>query len=281
VDSRAEVDLSLPHWRRPQQTLKASAAAYRTRTDAYDETGVGVRADVQRRFGKTSYVTVGASADVSRTDEVKIGTLTPLGRDLVTLGLLGDVALDRSDDPLDPHHGWRVSARAEPTLIAGQGTVPYLKVQGQVTGYLPFGKQAQTVLAGRLRLGSLLNGTVAEIPAPRRFYAGGGGSVRGFAYQAVGPRLADNTPQGGISLIEASAEVRHDLTARWGLAAFVDTGAVGSDQVPGFQDLAVGAGVGVFYRLPFAPIRMDVAIPVTQRRGGAPFEIYVSIGQSF
>ncbi|WP_338066145.1 autotransporter assembly complex family protein [Phenylobacterium deserti] len=288
VDSRAEASVALPHWMRPTQTLTATAGAYRTRTDAFDETGVGIRADVQRRFGRSlfsfiggSYLTVGASLDLSRTNELRVGTLTPLGRDIVTAAGLLDLALDRSDDPLDPRRGWRVSARAEPTLLTGEVTVPYLRLQAQGSGYLPIGARARTVLAGRLRVGSIVNGTIPQIPASRRFFAGGGGSVRGFPYQAVGPRLADNTPQGGASLLEASAEVRHDVLGPWGVAAFVDGGAIGTDQLPGFDDLSIGAGVGIRYNLSFGPIRVDFATPVKKRRREAPFQVYVSIGQSF
>lgn len=287
IDSRVELNLSLPHWRAPRQTLVARTALYRTRTPAYDQEGVMASADVTRRFGPNAtfgltgtFFTVGGSLDLSRTSGVRIGSLTPLGRDVATLAGLADLALDRSDDPLNPRHGWRISGRAEPTLLAGQGLVPYLKVQGQVAAYLPFGPQAKTVLAGRLKVGSLINASLADIPAPQRFYAGGG-SVRGFGYQEVGPRLADNTPQGGLSLVEAAVELRHDLTERWGVVVFVDAGSVGGAQVPDFGALSVGAGVGVRYNLGFGPIRVDVASPVTSRRGQAPFQIYVSIGQSF
>jgi translocation and assembly module TamA len=161
--------------------------------------------------------------------------------------------------------------------------LPYLKVQGEVAGYLPFDVQGNTVLAGRLRLGSILNGAVQDIPAPQRFYAGGGGSVRGFGYQEVGPRLPDNTPQGGLSLAEASLEVRHRLRGPWGLVAFLDAGSIGGAQFPSFRasDYSVGAGLGVRYNLGFGPIRVDLATPVTSRNGQAPFQIYVSIGQSF
>jgi translocation and assembly module TamA len=281
LDSRVGVDLSLPHWQRPQQTLKTGVAAYRVRTDAYDETGLGVNADVTRRYGKTSYVTAGLSADVSQTEELRAGTLTTLGRDLVTLAALGDVLLDRSNDPLSPTRGWRLSARLEPTLILGDTNLPYLRAVAQGTYYQPLDKQARTVIAGRLRLGRILNGTVDQIPASQRFYAGGGGSVRGFPYQAVGERLDDDTPRGGVFLFESSLEVRRDLTPKWGMALFVDAGAVGSSGPVDFQDLAVGAGFGVRYNLGFAPIRVDVATPVARRRGEAPIQVYVSIGQSF
>ncbi|HEX3701423.1 MAG TPA: autotransporter assembly complex family protein [Phenylobacterium sp.] len=281
LDSRTGADLSLPHWLMADQTLSTELAAYKTTTDAYDATGFGGHADAQRHFTKTSYLTLGVSLDFSRTEELKPGTLTSLGRDIATLGTLAELALDRSNDPLNPTRGWRVSARAEPTLLAGKGTVPYLKVQTQGSIYWPLDAQAETVVAARLHLGSILNGTVGDIPAPQRFYAGGGGSVRGFAYQAVGPRLPDNTPQGGLSLGEASVELRHQLTQKWGLVGFVDAGLVGDRSLPAVKDLGVGAGVGVRYNLGFGPIRLDVAAPVAGRRGGAPFEIYVSIGQAF
>jgi translocation and assembly module TamA len=281
VDSRVGVTVGLPHWRRPAQTLTLDTEVYRANTSAYDQTGVTARADVQRRYGKTSYVTVGASTDFSRTNEVRIGTLTPLGRDIATFALHGNVYLDRSNDPLDPRRGWRLSLIADPTLLAGEGTMPYLRLQAQGTGYLPIGRGARTVLAGRLRIGSILDGAVSDIPASQRFYAGGGGSVRGFAYQAVGPQLADNTPEGGLGLIEASAELRQTITGRWGVVGFVDAGSVSVTRKPDFSNLSVGAGLGLRYNLPFGPIRVDVATPVTNAQGSSPVQIYVSIGQSF
>jgi translocation and assembly module TamA len=280
LDSRFGTDITLPHWRLPDQTLTLDAAAYRTTTDAYDATGVGVKADAQRHFTRTSYLTLGGLVDFSQSRELKPGTLTSLGRDVLTVGGLADLALDRSDDPLNPTRGWRVSGRAEPTLLAGKGTAPYLKVQAGGSVYWPFGAGAPTVIAARIHAGAILNGTVAEIPAPQRFFAGGGGSVRGFAYQGVGPRLADNTPQGGLSIVDGSFEVRHRLTRDWGLVGFVDAGAVGSDRFS-LKQAGVGAGVGVRYDLGFAPIRVDVAVPVSGRRGGSPFQLYVSIGQAF
>ncbi|CAN7185582.1 autotransporter assembly complex protein TamA [Phenylobacterium sp. LjRoot225] len=283
VDSRVGVTVGLPHWRRPAQTLTLGAEAYHANTDAYDQTGVTARSDVQRRYGKTSYVSVGASTDFSRTNELRIGSLTPLGREIATFALHGNVYLDRSNDALDPRRGWRLNLIADPTLLAGHGTLPYLRVQTQGTGYLPIGRGARTVLAGRLRIGSILNGTVSDIPAPQRFYAGGGGSVRGFSYQAVGPRLADDndTPEGGLSLIEASTEIRQMVTARWGVVAFVDAGSISITRNPDFSNLSVGAGLGLRYNLPFGPIRVDVATPVSNAQGGSPVQIYVSIGQSF
>jgi len=288
IDTRLQFDFSLPHWETPQQTLAARAAVYRMSTPAFDQEGVLVSTDLTHRWGQNAtlgltgtYFTWGGSLDISRTSEVKIGTLTSLGRDIATLAGLADMALDRSDDPLDPKRGWRVSARIEPTLLTGDGVLPYLKVQSQISGYLPFDTSGSTVLAARLHLGAIANGSVADIPAPQRFFAGGGGSVRGFGFQEVGPRLADNTPEGGLSLVETSLELRRRLNDRWGLVAFLDAGSIGETPILSFKALSVGAGVGVRYNLGFGPIRIDLATPVTSRHGEAPIQLYVSIGQSF
>jgi translocation and assembly module TamA len=282
LDNRLALDLSLPHWRRPQQTLHLGTALYKTTTDAYTETGADMRADITRRYGKTSYITLGTSVDLSRTSEILPETLSKLGRDIATLALLADFTLDRSDDPLDPKRGWRLSAQAEPTYLVGRSlSLPYLKLTAQGSYYLSIDKGSRTVLATRVRAGEILGGTIPEVPASRRFYAGGGGSVRGYAYQAVGPRLSDNTPQGGLSLLETSVELRQKLTRRWGVVAFIDAGAVGTGRFPSGGDLSAGAGLGVRYDLGFGPFRADVAVPLNKRTGDSSFQVYMSIGQSF
>jgi translocation and assembly module TamA len=281
IDSRAGVEVSLPHWRRAQQTLKATAQVYNQMTSAYDETGAGISADITRRFGKTSYLTLGGSLDYGRTDEVDAGVLVSRGRNQLTAALLGALALDRSDDPLDPKRGWRVETRIEPTVIFGLTTLPYLKVQSQGTAYIPFDAKGRTVVAGRLKVGSIVGGTIPEVPASRRFYAGGGGSVRGYTYQAIGPHLPDNTPEGGLSLVEASVELRQKIGQHWGVVGFLDAGSIGSDQIPNGKNLSLGAGVGVRYDLGFGPIRVDVGVPLNPRSNDPLFQIYLSIGQSF
>ncbi len=137
------------------------------------------------------------------------------------------------------------------------------------------------MLAGRLKLGAILGGSIPLVPGPDRFYAGGGGSVRGYAYQAVGPRYADNTPEGGLSLFEGSLELRQRLTQQWGLAAFVDAGAAGTTVTPDFRHPDIGVGAGVRYNAGFGPIRLDIATPLYRRRGDSPIQLYISIGQSF
>jgi translocation and assembly module TamA len=285
VDSRLGVALSLPHWRRPGETLRLSGAVLNEDTDAYRRTAVALAADLQQRIGKTSWVSYGVGLDAGQYDENRFDPVTQLpinfDRDLVILTARGSAYLDRSNDPLDPTTGWRLTVSAQPTAVAGEDTVLFLRTEAQATAYLPLQEGSRTVLAGRVRIGSIVGGEELTVPSDRLFYSGGGGSVRGFEYQGVGPRLPDNTPRGGLSLFETSIEIRRDVWHNFQAVAFVAAGAIGFQETPNFNNLRYGAGVGVRYRLPFGPIRADIAFPLERRDGDADFQIYVSIGQAF
>jgi len=285
IQQKLDLELDLPHWRRPRQTLKIGGGLFGDRTDAFNDYGGGARVEIERRYSQWSYLSLGAAADyVTTTEKTAVNSQAlPVGEKLHLFipSVLGAFAIDKSDDLLNPTHGWRLDMRGEPTLVTGDRSLTYLKLQGEASAYLPLGRDARTVLAGRIHVGSIVGGRIPDVPTDRRFFAGGGGSVRGYGYQAVGPRLSDNTPEGGLSLVETSFEVRQKLTGRWGLVGFVDAGSVGATSTPDFKAMSVGVGVGVRYDLGFGPIRLDVAAPLKRRKGDGPFQIYISIGQAF
>lgn len=283
IDSRLGVDVSLPHWRRPAQTLKLATGLVNEDTDAYSRAAATVSADVQRRMGKTSYLNAGLGLDVghyrdTRFDPVTLAPLT-LNRDLVILTGRGGGYLDRSDDPLNPKKGYRLTLNVQPTAVAGEDTVLFVRAETQGTAYYPI--QDRTVVAGRVRIGAIVGGEELTVPADRLFYSGGGGSVRGYEYQGVNPRLPDNTPRGGLSLFETSLEVRRDIGKSFGAVAFIDAGAVGFQETPNLSNMRYAAGVGARYNLPFGPVRADIAVPLNPRDGDPAFQIYISIGQAF
>jgi translocation and assembly module TamA len=282
IDSRLGVEITLPHWRHLRQSLTGYAAVFNRQTSAYDETGLELRADVERKRSDVAFLTAGAALEYTQTRERAAQPLVSvIERDQLIGSLLGALALDYTDDVLNPRTGWRVDVRGEPTVLTGGVTLSYFKASAQGSAYLPLDADRRTVIAGRVKAGSILGGTISGVPASRRFYAGGGGSVRGYVYQGIGPHLQDNTPRGGLSLVEVSGEVRHSLTPQWGIVAFVDAGAVGLSAEPDFADLAVGVGLGVRYDLGFGPIRFDLAFPLDRRSDDPGYQIYVSIGQSF
>jgi translocation and assembly module TamA len=285
IDSRIGADLTLPHWRQPGQLLALSAAVVNEDTDAYIRTAGVFSADIRQRIGKTSWVSYGLGVDAGKYDENRFDPVTqvPLSitRDLAILTGRGSAYLDQSNDPLNPMTGWRATLNVQPTAVTGEDSLLFLRAEAQLTGYIPLRDDATTVAAGRVRLGSIIGGDELTIPSDRLFYSGGGGSVRGYEYQGVAPRLPDNTPRGGLSLFEVSAEVRHDLGRNFGAVAFVDAGAVGFQETPDFSNLRYAVGFGARYNLSFGPIRADIAFPLNRREGDASFQIYVSIGQAF
>ncbi len=193
-------------------------------------------------------------------------------------GVNGLAGLDLTDDLLDPTRGFRLSASVKPEASLDGGSHIYVRSQIDASAYYPAGDSF--VVAGRVRLGSI-QGTGRDRIAPsRRYYAGGGGSVRGFGYQQLGPLDPSGDPIGGRSLNEASAELRY----RWGdfgVVGFVDVGQSYADTMPQFSDLRFGAGIGARYYTNFGPLRIDLATPIDRRTGEDRINIYVSIGQAF
>jgi translocation and assembly module TamA len=281
--SNAGVALDLPNWLKAQRTLKLMSSVYNDHTTAYLERGARVGADLEQRLGRNDFFTYGVSFDASRDEEPDVigGVLIKRYRALGTITTLASFTLDRSDDILNPRRGWRFEARAEPTVSFGDGPVTYVRTQLQVSGYQPFDAAGSTVVAARLRIGSILNGSIPAVPASRRFYSGGGGSVRGYAYQGVGPRFPDNSPEGGLSLIETSLELRQKVAGPFGVVAFVDSGVLGANQTFDLTGASTGVGLGLRYDLGFAPLRADIAVPLNRRSGDAAVQVYLSIGQSF
>mgnify|MGYP002780574111 CR=1 FL=1 len=193
-------------------------------------------------------------------------------------GLTGQIGIDRTDSLLDPTRGFRAQLLVQPEGSLSDGFRPYLRSQLDASGYYPVGDSL--VVAGRARVGTTIGIERFNLAPSRRFYAGGGGSVRGFAYQQLGPRAPDDRPFGGLSLVEGAAEVRYRF-GDYGVVGFVDVGQVYSDRVPGFRDLRAGVGIGARYYTSFGPLRVDVATPLDRRSGESRINVYVSIGQAF
>jgi translocation and assembly module TamA len=187
---------------------------------------------------------------------------------------------DRRDNKLNPAKGWRLVAFAEPSYDALE-EAGWLKLRGEISAYHSFDQAGRFVLAGRFATGSILGASVEQVPADRRFYAGGGGSVRGYAYQGIGPRDAEGQPIGGLSFAETSVELRFAVNDQIGIVPFVDAGTVSETQYPDFAEVKVGAGIGLRYLTPFGPLRVDVAVPLNPHEDDPDFGVYAGIGQAF
>ena len=155
--------------------------------------------------------------------------------------------------------------------------------------YAPYGRTPdgaiddRLVLAGRVEGGAMLGASSLEsIPASLRYFTGGAGSVRGYAYQAIGPRDREGDPLGGRSYQVVNLEARFKVTESIGIVPFVDGGMVYKDEVPRIiGDMDWGTGLGLRYYTPIGPVRLDVATPLHRIDDDPPVQVYISIGQSF
>jgi translocation and assembly module TamA len=196
--------------------------------------------------------------------------------------LIGAVPLflgyDTSDNLLNPTRGFRIKGNASPETSVRGAVRPYVRLMIEGTAYYPVAESL--VIAGRARAGTIQGVDRDDLPPSRRYYAGGGGSVRGFGYQELGPRSPDGKPVGGRGLTEFAIEARYRF-GDYGIVPFIDAGQVTESSMPSVSSLRFGAGVGARFYTNFGPIRIDVATPINRRAGESKVALYISIGQAF
>ena len=278
IDSKARLALELPHWREYGQTLQFNLAVESERTDAYDRDAVSAGVLVRRTLSPQLAVSLGLQAESAQISEPIQAGVTRAGSLSLLSASLGAV-WDTRDDVFDPSSGFRLEAIVEPVGLIDDGFSSFFK--GSVSASTYHALSERWVVAGRIGVGTILNANAEEIPADRRFFAGGGGSARGFDYQALSPLNSSGVPFGGVSLLELSGELRWRYSPRLGFAGFIDAAAAGGNPEMDFDALRAGAGFGVRYYTGFGPIRLDVATPLDRRSGETPVQVYISIGQSF
>ena len=189
---------------------------------------------------------------------------------------------DRSNDILDPVRGGRLNVNLAPYYDVLDSDPHFLKGYLKYSHYYQIFSRPSFILAVRGGLGTISGANRADIPADLRFYTGGGGSIRGFAYQTVGP-LENDKPLGGKSLLNISSEIRARLTESYGLVFFLDGGNVSQTALPDFEGkIRWGTGMGFRYYTPIGPLRIDIGFPLNRRKAiDDSFQIYLSLGQAF
>ncbi|MFC3713282.1 BamA/TamA family outer membrane protein [Sphingoaurantiacus capsulatus] len=249
--------------------------AYQARTFTL---GASLARETNFIWQKKWYYSLGAELVATDERDTNLDTGMSRRRTFFIGALPGSLSYDGTDDLLDPTGGFRLSARVSPEASFQGSAFGYLKGQIDASAYQPFGDRV--VLAGRVRAGSIFGADRDRIAPSRRFYSGGGGSVRGFGFQEIGPRDPFDDPIGGRSLAEASIEARIRF-GDFGVVPFIDAGQIYTSTLPRFDTFRFGAGIGARYYTTFGPIRFDVATPLDPRSGDPKVGVYVSIGQAF
>jgi translocation and assembly module TamA len=276
-------ELRRSNFKRRDQVLNGRLAVQRQRLDAYDAETISIGGGIERQtniiWQKKWVWALGAEVLATREKDNFSRIGLPDTRTYFIAALPARLAYDGSDDLLDPHRGFRLSARVSPELSLQSGQSGYVRTQLDASAYMPIGSD-NYVLAGRLRFGQISGASLFSIAPSRRFYAGGGGSVRGYGYQAIGPKDFNNDPIGGRSLTEAAIEARIRF-GNFGIVPFIDAGQLYTASLPRFSNMRYGAGIGVRYYSSFGPIRVDVGTPINPGPGDGRIAVYVSLGQAF
>ncbi len=274
------------NWLRRDQVLNAQAYAAHVDREAYEADTLSLSAGFERQsnfiWHKKWTWSLGAELVVSDERDTIEATGEPRRRTFFIAALPGSLGLDESDDLLDPTKGYRLLGRLSPEISFEGGRFPYARMQIDGSAYHPVSDRI--VAAGRIRLGSILGAQRDDIAPSRRFYSGGGGSVRGYGYQRIGPRDVDNDPIGGRSLAEFGLEARVRLKAfggNFGIVPFIDGGTLSTDAMPSFKDWQIGVGIGARYYSSFGPIRLDIGTPLNRQQGDGRIAVVVGLGQAF
>ncbi|MGE4430797.1 MAG: BamA/TamA family outer membrane protein [Sphingobium sp.] len=271
------------NFKRRDHVLTGAVNFYHRDYDAYKAKTLSLTAGLERQsnmlYQKTWSWSIGAQLLASRELNYYDDNRVKTNRNYLIGALPLSILYDSSDDLLNPSTGFRLGARVSPEVSWQGNAFTYVTTQVDGSAYVPVSDRV--VVASRVRLGSILGGVDADRIAPsRRFYAGGGASVRGYAYQSIGPRDPDNDPYGGKSLMEFSLEARIKFGV-FGVVPFIDAGNISSGFLPKMGDMRYGAGIGFRYYSTFGPIRIDVGTPLNRQRGDSRIAVYVSLGQAF
>ncbi len=283
-----EALLAVPEWY--GGTLTYDARLLRESLDAYDRTAALGSVIYTRKLTKELSISGGVAFEEARIKQE--GTTRTYTLPQLPLG----VAYDSTGSLFDPVHGIRAAVTVTPTASLGSAsansrTSEFLIAQASASTYLDIGAWAlgqragREVLAVRGLVGDITGAGTFGVPPDQRFYAGGGGTVRGYRYQSIGPRFADRRPVGGTKVAAGSVEYRQRILSSYGVVVFADAGEVTARNA-GFAGggvLQVGAGAGVRYYTSFGPVRVDVAVPLNKQRNQKTdiVQAYIGLGQAF
>jgi translocation and assembly module TamA len=269
------------------QVLNLQASVGHQKFNAYEARTVLLSGNIERQsnFIWQKKWTWTYGPELLATDEQGIFSPVEVAKETRTFliaALPVSLGYDGSDNLLDPTRGFRLRGWVSPEISAHGGHFTYARTQFDASAYHPVSDRV--VLAGRVRLGTILGASVFDIAPSRRFYSGGGGSVRGYGYQQLGPRDASGDPIGGRGLAEFGIESRIRLKqfgGNFGVVPFFDGGSLTRKVMPNFTNWRFAAGIGVRYYSTFGPIRVDLGVPLNRRKGDGPVAVTVSLGQAF
>lgn len=241
---------------------------------------VGISRDLTRRLTLETHV--GGSTNKVESDTLTDLELGPKDYTLETAGLT--LKYEGRDNPVTPTKGWYLSATVEGGRIdGGMENVQYTQTDFAASYYHPLSEKWRVAVGAHF--GSLITDKdVTQIPIELRLYNGGAKGVRSFAERELGPIAKDGTPLGGTQTQTVSGELSYEIVKNLEIAGFVDAGSLSGGKggiLPEFDDMRYAAGLGLRYRLPFGPLRVDYGVNLNRRTGEAMGALHIGFGFAF
>jgi outer membrane protein insertion porin family len=255
--------------------------------DSFSYTRTGATVQTARNF--SAHTSIVARYTFEKTNVFNV--LVPLDqvdrefRDSTFSGPALSIVNDSRDDPIDPSRGHFVVADTQFSSNAFGGD-SFVKGYLQTSYYRPLVPRTLLALSARVGLARTFHGEPPELPLPDRFFAGGDYSIRGFAIDTAGPLAPSSTggllPTGGNALLVGSAELRIDTGGHFQLALFTDLGNVYPIvSEMSLNDILYTAGIGLRYKSPFGPLRVDYGYKLNRRPGDSPGHVHITVGYAF
>lgn len=285
LDAGVETSLAQPHLFGGRGQLDLSLTALRQSRPGYDAFVTGATGLLTLRAERDSpwSLVVGPGYELADITDfnLDVGRSLRGPRQSVIVNAFTLVRYERVDRAIDPRRGIRFELGNELGGHPIGSDLDYHRWNLDLRGYQPIGP---VVAAARFSATTLdpIGAGLSDVPLTRRLYAGGANSIRGFAFQKLGPTDAGNEPIGGLSRMEMGVEVRVPVWKRFGLVGFVDAGDVQLDAWTWrFDDLRVSAGPGLRIDTPVGPLRLDAGFLLNRPSFGDPWRIHLSVGQAF
>ena len=179
------------------------------------------------------------------------------------------------DNRLTPRRG----AGGTLTLRGGKGgtdgDAAFAQLHASAQWFHGFDADSRLIVRGEA--GHTFTDELLALPPSLRYYAGGDRSVRGYGWREIGPRIrnsvGDTYALGAQNVVTASIEYERYFKGPWGAAVFVDSGSAFDGKSP---DMHTGVGIGLRWRSPVGPVRIDIARGL--KSPDSPFTLHLNIG---
>lgn len=245
----------------------------------YSHNDEGARIDFTRKvmphlelgvFVEGEHTNVGSPSTGTTIDPSLLG---PTNYTVLSVGLTQTT--DYRNDPINPGRGFILTSAFDFGTINGEPG--YLRGSARFSYYLPVGK---CLLAFGAR-GGYIDSLHGELPIDLRFFNGGGTTVRSFGERELGPRDNHGNPLGGDLFTVFNVEFTFPISGGLQGAAFVDAGSLRNPSIPGESDLRYAVGLGLRYKLPIGPLRLDYGVNPDRHPGESFGAFYFSFGFAF